>query len=244
MGPVLMQRGLFVAGTDTGVGKSVVAAGLIRLALARGLRAQGVKPVETGCEKVGDSLFPEDGAFLVRASNKAIGLDECTPLRFSMPAAPYRAAKAEGKSVTLAWIEEHVRQLTSRADLTVVEGAGGLMVPMGKDWLLIDLVERLRFPVVLVGRSGLGTINHTLLSLEAMERRRIRTIGVMLSSLSPDRGPEEEYTPGDLNAFSNRVPVYALPHMDRATACDPGRIARELDRVGLGELVLTDCRTS
>ncbi len=237
MSPALRSRGLFVAGTDTGVGKSLVAAGLIRLASAGGLQAQGLKPVETGCAKVGDSLFPEDGAFLVGAGNNAISLEECTPFRFSMPAAPYRAAKAEGKPLTLAGIEEHILRMVSEADLTVVEGAGGLMVPIDEGGLLIDLIERLRFPVVLVGRSSLGTLNHTLLSLEALERRGINTIGVVLSSLSTERGPEEDYTADDLKRFAKGIPVFLLPHMDREIASDPGRIAGELDRVGLGAIL-------
>lgn len=221
-------KGLFVTGTDTGVGKTVVAAGVIGLARERGLRVRAMKPIETGCSVRSGLLHPEDGALLHEASNQDLTLDECVPFRFSLPASPYRSAAMEGKRLKAPDLTEHVLSVAEGADLTVVEGAGGLMVPIEEDFMMIDLVERLGFPVLLVARSSLGTVNHTLLSLEALERRGIRPKGVVLSSVASGAGPEEAFTPGDLAGFVGDVPVTVLPHLTPETLADPRSIAQTM----------------
>ena len=116
------RGGLFVAGTDTGVGKTLVAAGVIRLALDQGLRVHGLKPVETGCKESTDGLFPEDGAFLVKAAGGSTSLQDCTPFRFSLPASPYRAATQEGRHITISSLEEHVLKMACTVDCIIVDG--------------------------------------------------------------------------------------------------------------------------
>jgi dethiobiotin synthetase len=146
-------RGLFITGTDTGVGKTIIAAGIVRLARKAGLRCVAIKPVETGCGLRSGVLYPEDGALLVRASGGDIDLDECVPVRFSIPASPARAAAMEGSHIFLSDLVEHARALAERAELVVVEGAGGLMVPIENKLMMIDLIQRLEFPVILVARN-------------------------------------------------------------------------------------------
>jgi dethiobiotin synthetase len=237
MNPSFRHRGLFVAGTDTGVGKTLVAAGLVRLGLDHGLHVHGLKPVETGCKTSADGLYPEDGDFLVRAAQGSISLEECTPFRFSLPASPFRSAAAEGKHITISALEEHILKMISTADCTIVEGAGGIMVPVERHRLLIDLIDRLGFPLLLVARTAIGTLNHSLLSLDALKRRGIETVGIVLSCGSAEPGPEEKYTPEDLTSFAEGVPVFVLPHMDEATTSDPGKIAQVLQGIGLMELL-------
>ncbi len=237
IGGVGNREGLFVAGTDTGVGKTLVAAGVIRLALDQGLRVHGLKPVETGCKASTDGLFPEDGAFLVGASDGSISLEDCTPFRFSLPASPYRAATQEGQHITISSLEEHVLKMASTVDCIIVEGAGGLMVPVEKHRLMIDLMVRLAFPVLLVARTAIGTLNHTLLSLEALKHRGIETVGIVLSRGSVAPGPEEKYTPEDLAAFTSGTPVFVLPYMDAQTRADPRKIAKALEIIGIKELL-------
>lgn len=224
------KKGLFIAGTDTGVGKTMVAAGLVRLALDRGIRCLAVKPIETGCQVREGMLYPEDGAFLRLAAASDLTLDQCAPLRFSVPASPARAAAMEGRILKLSDIEEHIRTIVEDADLTIVEGAGGLMVPIQERLMMIDLIERLGYPTLLVGRTKLGTLNHTLLSLEALERRGISTVGIVLSCTEPNPGPEEEFTPGDLAKLVKDIPVLVLPHMDVETRENPEKIAQTMER--------------
>jgi len=221
-------KGIFVTGTDTGVGKTLFAAGLVRLALSRGVAVKVLKPVETGCLIRSGMLFPEDGAFLVEASGNRVSLDECTPFRFSLPASPYRAAALEGKRLFASDLVEHVLTAAETADLTVVEGAGGLMAPIDDNFMMIDLIERLGYPVILVARTRLGTINHTLLSVEALDRRGIKLVGIVLSQSTPDRGPEEEYTLGDVERFVGDIPVVVLPYVSADCARDSARIAEIL----------------
>lgn len=223
------EKGLFITGTDTGVGKSVVAAGLVRLARRAGLRAAGVKPVETGCVSRSGELYPEDGAFLAAASENELTLDHVTPFRFSLPASPARAAAMEGRKLNLSALVEHVISLEDYADFLVVEGAGGLMVPIQEDLMMIDLAERIGYPVLLVGRSRLGTLNHTLLSVHALRARNIKIAGIVLSCSFPDLGPEEEFTPRDLARLAKGIPVALLPFMNAEASKNPDAVANLME---------------
>ena len=228
MSTILKKKGIFVTGTDTGVGKSVVAAGLVRIARNNGLRAVAVKPVETGCMIRDGQLYPEDGSFLHRASDGDLTLDECVPFRFSLPASPARAAAMVGSTLHVADLKEHVLALAEDADLIVVEGAGGLMVPIQGNLMMIDLVEQLGFPALIVARSGLGTINHSLLTLHALKQRGLETLGIVLSCSSPEPGPEEEFTPSDLARLTQPVPVLVLPYLSPEVKSDPVKIAETI----------------
>ncbi|MGO9568959.1 MAG: dethiobiotin synthase [Desulfomonilaceae bacterium] len=219
------KKGIFVTGTDTGVGKTVVAAGLVKLARRAGICSIAVKPIETGCQVRSGVLFPEDGAFLADAAEKNLTLDECVPFRFSLPASPARAAAMEGRSLKISDVEEHVRALAEDADLTVVEGAGGLMVPIQGRLMMIDLAERLGYPTLLVGRTRLGTLNHTLLSVNALKERGMRVAGIVLSCTASHTGPEEEFTPADLARLVADVPVVVLPFLPPDIVSNPERIA-------------------
>jgi len=219
------QKGLFVAGADTGVGKTVVAAGLLRLARDRGGAVRAVKPIETGCPRQDGILCPQDGSFLREASGGEAGIEQVVPYRFSLPASPARAALAEKRSIETVDLVDLIKAGARNADLTVVEGAGGLMVPINGDTMMIDLAQRLGYPVVLAARTRLGTVNHTLLSLEALERRSIQIAAIVLSQTSPETGPEEEFTPKDIARFAKDSPVLVLPHLDSETVGDPARIS-------------------
>lgn len=220
------RKGLFVTGTDTGVGKTVIACGLARLAREKGLRVVAVKPVETGCPVVEGRLFPQDGAALRAAAGDILSLDETTPFRFSFPASPYRSSVMESVRLKTADMAEHVVSLSERGDFIIVEGAGGVLVPVEEGRFMTDLMTRLSLPVLLVGRTALGTINHTLLSLEALKARGLTVAGVILSASSAEPGPEEEYTARDLAVLCRPVPLAVLPFTK--TPSEPSRVAELL----------------
>lgn len=220
------MRGLFVAGTDTGVGKTVVTAGLVRFARNLGIRCVAVKPVETGCHPRNGVLYPEDGAFLRLASENDLSLDDCVPYRFSLPASPARAAAMEGTKLFLSDLEEHVRTVAESADLTVVEAAGGLMVPIEENLMVIDLARRLGFPTLLVARTSLGTINHTLLSVEALRRAEMEPAGIVLCAVTDRPGPEEQFTLGDISRLVGDIPVLVLPRLGTEVCGDPQGIGQ------------------
>ena len=173
----MQGRGVFVTGTDTGVGKTVVSCALVRALLDAGVDTAAMKPIETGVDERG----PLDAQALRTAAGDADSLDDVCPLRFAMPAAPNVAARAEGRTIDLSVIDAAFARLGSRHAATVVEGAGGLLVPIDAQTTMADLARRLRLPVVVVARAALGTINHTLLTLEAARARGLDVVGVVVS---------------------------------------------------------------
>jgi len=169
--------GLFVTGTDTGVGKT-----LVSCALARGLREAGVdvgvmKPVETGVPAAG----PEDARALVAAARVADPIEIVCPMQFDLPAAPSAAARAEGRHAHLDSLSGAWQTLSDRHAFMLVEGAGGLLVPFDDETTMADLAARWELPVLVVTRACLGTINHTLLTLEACAARGLEVLGVVVS---------------------------------------------------------------
>jgi dethiobiotin synthetase len=172
-----VSRGFFVSGTDTGVGKTVVACALVRGLRARGLDVGAMKPVETGVGPEG----PLDAIALHEAAGGGDPLEDVCPQRFALPAAPTVAATAEGRAVDLAAVRAAHARLAARHDALVVEGAGGLLVPASDGLRMADLAGELDLPILLVARAALGTINHTLLSLEAIEARGLELAGVVIS---------------------------------------------------------------
>lgn len=169
--------GFFVSGTDTGAGKTVAACGLVRALRARGIDTGAMKAMETGVGPEG----PLDGLALQAAAGGHDPLEDVCPLRFALPASPDIAAASEGRRIDLDLLDEAFDRLASRHAAVVVEGAGGLLVPVVPGVDMVDLARRLRLPIVLVARSALGTINHTRLSLEAVEARGLDVAGVVIS---------------------------------------------------------------
>ncbi|MEO0295768.1 MAG: dethiobiotin synthase [candidate division WOR-3 bacterium] len=178
----------FIAGTDTGVGKTYVTISLIKYFKSLGYVVKAIKPVETGCVKKGKDLYPEDAGKFSDLTKQP--LNEVCLYRFEIPVAPYVASQIEKKNIEVNRIKDHVDRVYNdlvtsygkEKTILLIEGAGGLMVPVTKDFMMIDFPKLLEAPVILVARLGLGTINHTLLSLEALERRDIPVKGVILNN--------------------------------------------------------------
>jgi len=135
-----------------------------------------VKPLETGG---GDAETLKDLAELGEP------LDEIAPFRFARPVAPLVAARAEGRELTLDQVHARVKQLATRHELTLVEGAGGVLVPVGEGWTILDLAAALAMPVLVVARPGLGTVNHSLLTVEVLRRAGLDVAGVVLNGDDP-----------------------------------------------------------
>ena len=172
-----MRRGVFVTGTDTGVGKTVVGCAIAEALRRRRIDVGVMKPIETGVGPQG----PLDAIALVEAAGSDDPLDLVCPQRFALPAAPSVAAAREGRAVDLAAIRDAFARLRERHRFLLVEGAGGLLVPIAADYSMADLAAELALPVLVVARGALGTVNHTLLTLEAIERRGLALAGVVVS---------------------------------------------------------------
>ncbi|MCX7760954.1 MAG: dethiobiotin synthase [Hydrogenothermaceae bacterium] len=172
-----MKKQLFITATDTGVGKTTVSAGLCKLLKDIGVNVGYFKPVETGVEEV-----PSDVKLLTDITGQPI--EEAILYSFKNPLAPYPASKIENKKIDINKIIDHYNYLRDKYDFLIVEGAGGVYVPIVKGYSYVDLIKDLNIPVLLVARAKLGTINHTLLTIKALEGCNI--VGIVMNGFSGD----------------------------------------------------------
>jgi dethiobiotin synthetase len=193
------SRGIFVTGTDTGVGKSVLAAAICAGLAARGERVAALKPVVTGLDEPSGE-WPRDHGLLAAAASAGQAPEEVAPYRFGPPVAPHYAAELADVRIEPARLLELARAATE-AHALVVEGVGGIMVPITTGYLVRDLAVDLGLPVLVAARTGLGTINHVLLTLEAARSAGLRVRGVVMTPWRQDPEPIER---------SNRVTVERL----------------------------------
>lgn len=182
-----MKRGIFITGTDTGVGKTIVAATLARLLRMRGLNVGVMKPVTSGCREENGSLISDDAQLLCQAAG-VVCSDDVTPYLLREPVAPAEAAKQDGVRIDFARIRESFDRLAATHDFMIVEGAGGLMVPLAGGLLVADLVKQLELPLLVVARPNLGTINHTVLTCFAAQQMELSVAGVIINNypVAPD----------------------------------------------------------
>ena len=176
-----MPKGFFVTGTDTGVGKTVVSAALVRLLKSAGLSVFAMKPVESGCRRDGDTLVPGDGTFLRTMAGMDEDISMVTPYALEAPLAPMVAAGIEGVRIEPERIKRTFKGLSEKYDAAVVEGVGGLLVPIRRDYFVLDLIGDLGLPVIVVARAGLGTINHTLLTVRCALGAGAKVAGVVIN---------------------------------------------------------------
>lgn len=212
------MKGLFVTGTDTGVGKTAVTCALVRALRGLGLEVGAMKPVESGCAELHGALVPEDGLALQAAAGGGDPLELVTPYRLRAPLAPGLAAAAEGVDVSFDRIEAALGQLCVRhPDGVLVEGAGGLLVPLEPGLQSVaDLAVRLGLPVLVVARPGLGTVNHTALTIEALSLRGLACVGVLLNDAMGAQDPSVATNARTIERVAD-VPVIAtLPHLPGA----------------------------
>jgi dethiobiotin synthetase len=200
-------RDLLVTGTDTGVGKTVIAAALVAALRARGVRALGFKPAETG----GDPEAESDSAILARASGGQHELARPL-LQLSEPLAPAVAADRAGRALDPDELEARVRALRADGYTLVIEGAGGVMVPLGWDYTVLDLAERCDLDCVVVARAGLGTLNHAMLTVLMLQSRHLAVRGIVLNGRGRARDLAEETNPSALARLLPGLRIVESPH--------------------------------
>lgn len=207
-----MTHGIFITGTDTAVGKTLVTAALARSLKRRGLDIGVMKPVETGVVQG----RPSDAVRLARAAQVSDVLALVRPYAFRLPVAPFDAARAERRTIKMSTIVRAYQQLHARHDLLLVEGAGGVHVPITSTMDVLDLIETLKAPVVVVGRAGLGGVNHAMLTLNALRARTIPILALVLNRAAPAKtavARQQEQSTVKLLRESAEVPVIGpLPY--------------------------------
>lgn len=207
-----MSKGIFITGTDTGVGKTIVAASLARLLKQQGINVGVMKPVTSGCTEREGRLFSEDADLLRWAAGVPLDQDS-EPYCLKAPVAPSVAAEKEGVRIDFAHIKACYERLAAKHDFIIVEGAGGLMVPLAGAFLVADLITHLKLPALLVTRPNLGTINHTLLTCFGAGHLGIDMRGFIINRY-PDRpGEAEEYAPHLLDSLAGTPLLGVLPEV-------------------------------
>jgi dethiobiotin synthetase len=221
--------GLFVSGTDTGIGKTHASCALLVALRARGLRATGMKPVASGSRVTADGLRNEDAEALIKASDPVPEYGDCNPLAFEPPIAPHLAAWQAGRPITLEPLRAAHARLAANADRVVVEGVGGWAVPFSDTLGQADLVRALGLPVVLVVGMRLGCLNHALLSVRAIAADGCRLVGWIANRIDPEMALADENI-ATLRARIDAPLLGILPH-DPLAASAPS--ARALDVAAL-----------
>lgn len=201
------MRDLLVTGTDTGVGKTVIAASLVSALRARGVRALGFKPAETGTH----AHDTTDSELLVRASGERVAL--ASPLlQLTEPLAPAVAAERAGAVLNPEDVESRIAQLRKAGYTLVIEGVGGVLVPVTWDYTVLDLAERCDLDAIVVARPGLGTLNHVALTVLMLQSRHIAVRGIVLNGLSETPDLAEATNPSTLARMLPGLRIVETPH--------------------------------
>ncbi|AIS10664.1 Dethiobiotin synthetase [Pseudomonas chlororaphis subsp. aurantiaca] len=220
-----MSRAYFVTGTDTDVGKTTVAAGLLHAARLSGLSTAAGKPVASGCELTPKGLRNADALALLAECSLPLTYDEVNPLAFEPAIAPHLAAREAGVALTVQALLAPMRQVLAKgADFTLIEGAGGWRVPLADQDNLSDLAMALDLPVILVVGVRLGCINHALLTAEAIAQDGLQLAGWVANIIEPKTSRLEE----NLATLAERLPAPCLGRVPRLKAISAEAVAEHL----------------
>lgn len=217
-------KGIFVTGTDTGVGKTLVAGGIARALFDSGRRVGVFKPVSSGCSHQYEGLVNADAEFLRMCSHCDFSLGEINPVGYVAAAAPAVCEEFERRAVDYGLIESCYRKISAASDIMVVEGVGGVRVPVSRGVDVLDLAKEFGLPVVVVSRPVLGTINHTLLTLDAIRGAGLKVAGVVISGYDVESaGLAQESLHGVLEEWGG-VDVLSTVPLDEESDVEQGRL--------------------
>jgi dethiobiotin synthetase len=231
------SKSIFITGTDTGVGKTVITAALAWTMSSAGVRAAVMKPVQTGTSAHG--LI--DIEFVEMVVDANYNMDEVCPYRFPEPLSPLAASTISGKEIDIEKIRNAYLSLSSRNDVVIVEGAGGLLVPMRKDYLMSDLASDLGLSLLIVARPGLGTLNHTALTVESAKSKGLDVLGVVINCFPLHPGLAERTNPQQMVRMTG-VPLAGVFPSDPSLSVEEGRVGK-LREIASGAFIPSLCGT-
>ncbi|MHC4476377.1 MAG: dethiobiotin synthase [Planctomycetota bacterium] len=227
--------GLFVTGTDTGVGKTLIAGAIARILTDNGQKVGVFKPIATGCKRTWEGLANCDTEFLSFCANSDLNLSTITPVGYLTPAAPIISAAQEGRKIDFNLVAEAYEGICQHSDIVIVEGIGGVRVPLTLEYDLLDLAVEFALPVLIVARPGLGTINHTLMTIDSVRAAQLRIAGVVINGYDATKSTIVEETAEQVIARCGRVNVLAVVPFDETV---------DIEESNLGEVIvssLSDC---
>ena len=220
------MKGLFITGTDTGIGKTRIAAALTHLLAAQGWKAAAIKPVAAGQELVDGRWVNEDVRLLREAGNLGLGDAEVGPLQLREACAPHVAARLEQREISREALLAAIRAVGARADATIVEGVGGFRVPLRPGWDTADLAVDLGLPVVLVVGLRLGCLNHALLTAESVRARGLTLVAWVANTVDPAMPHVQD----NLASLADGLAAPCWGHVPHLAPPDPAAVAGHLDQ--------------
>ncbi|MCD4830771.1 MAG: dethiobiotin synthase [Anaerohalosphaeraceae bacterium] len=229
------HKGLFITATDTGVGKTMIAGSIVKLLKASGKNAGVFKPIATGCVKDRYGLVSSDTEFLAYCAQSEFLLTDITPENFITPAAPIAAEMAENRKVNLEKIVAAYNYMAGNTDCVLVEGIGGIRVPITENCDVLDLAKSLGLPVIIVARPDLGTINHTLLTINAVRGAGLTVAGVVINGYDESVADFAVETAPEVIAKAGNVTILAVVPLDAEASVEEIRPSQIVEDV-LGEI--------
>ena len=234
-----MKKGFFITGTDTGVGKTVITVAVLKVLELLGMKPCGMKPIETGCLREEGRLVPADGLFIKTEGMLDEDLRDISPCLFEHPLAPLAASSLEGVPVDFEKIRSAYARICSKYDAVVVEGVGGLLVPVSPEQTVADLAREFGLPLIVVSRPGLGTLNHTLLTVNYAVKEGLEVAGIVMNYSCPPEHTIAEQTNAEILSKISPTPLLGVfPYLNelkgqhiREAAADHilrGRLSRYL----------------
>lgn len=220
-----MKNGLFITGTDTGIGKTWISAAIMKLLQAQGQTVIGMKPIASGCEQTSAGLRNEDALILQQQSSIKIDYEQINPYAFAPAIAPHIAAEQAGVTIDIQQIAETYNALSQQANWVIVEGVGGWQVPLNENETVADLARALDLPVILVVGLRLGCINHALLSAESIQQSGLKLAGWIANHIDPQMAEQKQ----NLLSIQQRIDAPLLGIVPYQQTLDAEHIAGWLD---------------
>jgi len=208
------KAGLFITGTDTGVGKTLIAGAIARILADKGLKAGAFKPIATGCRSDWEGMISDDTRFLAWCANSDLPLSVITPVGCRTPAAPVVSAAYDRSTIDFDKIKAAYENISQSSDIIIVEGVGGVRVPLTEEFDLLDLAVEFAVPVVIVARPNLGTINHTLMTIDCVRAAELKIAGVVVNGYDATESTVAENTAPEIIARYGNVDILSVVPFD------------------------------
>ena len=216
-----------MTGTDTGVGKTLVAGGIAHILASKGLRVGVFKPIATGCRAQKGKLISEDAEFLAKCAKCFLGLSVINPISYLTPAAPIVSSMVEKRPIDYGRIESAYQYLCENSDVVIVEGIGGVRVPISDCVDVLDIMQDFGLAAVVVARPNLGTINHTILTIEGIRGAGLNLAGVVISGCKSDASIAEKTAPQIISKCGNVKILLSVP-FDEESNVEKGTLGKTI----------------
>jgi len=229
------KNGLFITGTDTDIGKTLIAGAIAKILSDKGLKVGVFKPIATGCHRCWEGLVSVDSEFLAHCANSDLPLSTITPVGYVTPAAPIVSTANDGPAIDFDRIAAAYKDICENSDLIIVEGIGGVRVPLTIEFDLLDLAVEFKLPIVIVARPNLGTINHTLMTIDCVHATELKIAGVVINGYNATEAAVAEETAEQVITQCSGVNVLSVVPFDETV---------DIEEPNLGEMVvpsLMDC---